>query len=249
MDSPSKKSSRYQAVPADEDNQNAHEVASLYSSPSNTLIPSEEETSSLVSQRHPLASSDVLSIASGRTSLTPTHLSLSRGNSSLGEEEDTDWDDEDEENLQRYSFVYSSTNNRTGAETPVTMLSNTPRRSMRMQEHWSNLRSAARQRRAARLLSMTDSWHHRMAVGFLNTCCDATDTGIALAAGVVLVWALLGAIVHANGWYWIVGLLLFLIRVSARRIFDWWRRRIRADSWKASRHGSIPIPSGEQEVV
>lgn len=246
-----KQQSRYQVVPVEDEVPVENTSASLYSSPNNATSVNEEETNSLVSSiRHPL-SSDVISNTS--ESLTPK--SLSRANSSL----DDDWDDDDDaENLQRYSFVLNSPNNgNIHSNNNATMAQHTPlSSSSAFHEHWNNLRSAARQRRAARLLSMTDqSWYHRMAVGFLNTCCDATDTGIAVAAGSLLVWLSVGMLFFlTKRWYWWMGCVLFGLRFSARRVCEWWRRKTSriggrdGSAFKTSHRGMV-IASGEQEVV
>lgn len=77
------------------------------------------------------------------------------------------------------------------------------------------LRQGARQRRAARLLN-PNSRHDFCQTWF----CDATDRGIALAAAVTAAWIVMGMLTQAKAGYWWLGLLLFIIRVSARSVYE-----------------------------
>jgi hypothetical protein len=79
----------------------------------------------------------------------------------------------------------------------------------------ADLRQGARQRRAARLLNPA-SKHD-----FLQTwLCDATDRGIALAAALTAGWLVVGLAASVGTGYWLFGLLLFGLRVSARTVYD-----------------------------
>ena len=88
--------------------------------------------------------------------------------------------------------------------------------------HWQSLRQAARQRRAARLLTMpSESVRYKVRACFISWFCDATDIGIAFTASCVLLWILFGVLTHNTGMsYWIVGATLFIVRISARRCCD-----------------------------
>jgi hypothetical protein len=88
--------------------------------------------------------------------------------------------------------------------------------------HWQSLRQAARQRRAARLLTMpSENIRYKIHVCIVSSFCDATDMGIALTASCLLIWILFGLLTHnASMTYWLVGISLFVIRVSARRCYQ-----------------------------
>jgi hypothetical protein len=89
--------------------------------------------------------------------------------------------------------------------------------------HWQSLRQAARQRRAARLLTMpSESIRYQFRACFISWCCDATDMGIAFTASCVGLWLLFGVLRRPNTstHYWIIGTTLFLTRISARRLYD-----------------------------
>lgn len=77
------------------------------------------------------------------------------------------------------------------------------------------LRQGARQRRAARLLN-PNSRHDFCQTWF----CDATDRGIALAAALTAAWLLVGMLTSARAFYWWLGFLLFVVRVSARSAYE-----------------------------
>lgn len=88
----------------------------------------------------------------------------------------------------------------------------------RVQKIWAavgELRKGARQRRAARLLN-PNSRHDFCQTWF----CDATDRGIALAAALTAAWLLVGFLTQPGAGYWWLGLLLFVIRVSARSVYE-----------------------------
>jgi hypothetical protein len=88
--------------------------------------------------------------------------------------------------------------------------------------HWQSLRQAARQRRAARLLTMpSENVRHKVRACFISWFCDATDIGIAFTASCVLLWIIFGVLTHNTAMkYWMIGTTLFIIRISARRFYD-----------------------------
>ena len=88
--------------------------------------------------------------------------------------------------------------------------------------HWQSLRQAARQRRAARLLTMpSENVRHKFRACFISWFCDATDIGIAFTASCVLLWIIFGILTHNTAIkYWMIGTTLFVIRISARRVYD-----------------------------
>mmetsp|Transcript_23434 Transcript_23434/g.65182 ORF Transcript_23434/g.65182 Transcript_23434/m.65182 type:complete len:318 (+) Transcript_23434:268-1221(+) len=88
----------------------------------------------------------------------------------------------------------------------------------RLWQSFVDLRTAARQRRAARLLNerVPPAWHC-----ILTWCCDATDRGIALVVICVLLWLTMGwTRTFTFRGYWTLGFLLFAIRVSARTVYE-----------------------------
>lgn len=92
----------------------------------------------------------------------------------------------------------------------------------RLWRSFMQLRKNARQRRAARLLTMpSESFHYRLHACLLSWCCDATDRGIMLVAGLVAAWLVLGWLLSIRSpTYWWSGIGLFIIRVTARRAFE-----------------------------
>ena len=89
----------------------------------------------------------------------------------------------------------------------------------RLWQSFVELRTSARQRRAARLLN--NSQYTQTTHCILTWCCDATDRGIALVAILILLWLVIGWV--NNGvfrGYWLLGMILFAIRVSARTTYE-----------------------------
>jgi hypothetical protein len=227
---------------------------------------------------------------SGDQSLTGSqhnyHMPTSRNNSSLldddelGDDFASDWDD-DEINLSRYNHAmyYSSTNGRSSnsnstnhpfqiaRDVPLPVEfdhSSIPQRLRRWWylalTHWNGMRHSARQRRAARLLSLP-SETHRAYVCILTVCCDATDIGIAVAAASVLAWIVVGGLAKMGSGYWMLGLTLFVIRISARRCYDsaiaWWMnstaarrvRRLRTSSHIRHHHHPVANTDDDNEHI
>jgi len=92
----------------------------------------------------------------------------------------------------------------------------------RLWHSFMQLRSSARQRRAARLLTMpSESFQYKLHACLVTWCCDATDRGILLVAGCVAAWLLVGWVAGvASPSYWWGGVALFVVRVSARRVAE-----------------------------
>jgi hypothetical protein len=168
----------------------------------------------------------------------------SRGASSAASADD-DWDDDDNDdelNIRRYHLDYTigrgfqspggrSSPRGNGTSTDPSFPAEPGNRlgdrlRYKIQQilfHWQSLRQAARQRRAARLLMMpSESWRHKFRAGVISWCCDATDMGIALTASGVAVWIFIGLVSRntVTVRYWILGLTLFVIRISARRCYE-----------------------------
>lgn len=87
--------------------------------------------------------------------------------------------------------------------------------------HFIELRTAARQRRAARLLTMpSESWRYQLHACLLTWFCDETDAGILLLVSCSMLWILLGIILDVSSKWWTWGLMLFIFRITARRMFE-----------------------------
>lgn len=145
----------------------------------------------------------------------PSHQLHNRSRSSSWEDpmgEESMFDDEDDEDV---TVVRRYVRNR--IPTVPVEFSHQPL-PKRLWQSFVDLRTAARQRRAARLLNETvpPAWHC-----ILTWCCDATDRGIALVAVLMLLWLIAGwtNTIKFQG-YWGLGILFFTIRVSARRLYE-----------------------------
>lgn len=148
---------------------------------------------------------------------------------------DLDWDeDEDEINLRRYHYLDLSAGVVTPRDVPlsaefqghtwVDQLWYVLHQSWTVgRRHWTTLRQSARQRRAARLLTMpSESIRYKLRASLLSTFCDATDVGIVVTAVVLTLWMLLGTTTAMGQYvgYWMSGGILFAIRVTARRCYE-----------------------------
>lgn len=146
------------------------------------------------------------------------HISYARSFEDSMEEEDDDDDDENDIVLRRYHTRVEVT--------PVEFdTGNFPV----IRRVWHSLeqeRIAARQRRAARLLANADTTLAQRVNSFCVTWfCDATDRGIILAAILCALWLAVGTFVSAKRPYWVMGVVLFTLRISARRITESIKRR------------------------
>jgi hypothetical protein len=121
------------------------------------------------------------------------------------------WDEEEEAGLNRYNLDYK-TEIPLPAEFTQSFLA-------RMWHSFLELRVAARQRRAARLLTMpSESFQYKLHACLLTWCCDATDRGILLVLFGILAWLMIGGLFHLDVYWWTTGVLLIFVRFSARRL-------------------------------
>jgi len=170
------------------------------------------------------------------------------------------WGEEEEAGLRRYHIT-------TDIPLPVEFTHNNhyqyyhPRTILHAIQHvWQafmELRIQARQRQAARLLTMPSEHDvvYNVRACLLTWCCDATDRGIGLVIVCVLAWLLIGWVAapssHLPSWWWWMGMLLFLVRVTARRVVEAVchtakRRRLhqRRQRQRADSSGSVGSTSG-----
>jgi hypothetical protein len=180
-------------------------------------------------------------------------LSRSHSNNSDFDLDADEWEDDDDVGaVRRYhlDFEHARDNLPVPAEFSHESL---PKRLWRS---FLVLRASARQRRAARLLTMpSESFHYKSHACLLTWCCDATDRGILLVVGLVAAWLLVGwAGSMSSGWWW-MGLLLFVTRVTARRLLEYCllanrklRRRQRLESVSLTPVVEAPIAAwGESD--
>jgi hypothetical protein len=171
--------------------------------------------------------SSVLSSASASASksfqlqgmLTPSR-SHSRASSNESDD-DSEWDDDDDvDGVQRYhlDFEHRETISIPGAGGGAFRHESLPKRTWRT---FLELRVQARQRRAARLLTMpSESFPYKLHACLLTWCCDATDRGILTVVGLLTAWLLVGWAGNMSAGWWGVGLFLFAMRVTARRLLE-----------------------------
>jgi len=141
-----------------------------------------------------------------------SHVS-SLHNKSLDED---DWDDDDEDDddiaLRRYHVH----------DVPLPVEFRQPRSIFgKLWMAFTELQAAARQRRAARLLTLpSQDLRYQVYACLLTSCCDATDRGIALVLVGFALWIFVGVAFSPGSQWWTGGLILLAIRVSARRIWE-----------------------------
>ncbi|GKY93379.1 hypothetical protein MPSEU_000305500 [Mayamaea pseudoterrestris] len=130
--------------------------------------------------------------------------------------DDDDWDAEDEASLRRYNLDFKT---EMPADFRPAEFESMPRR---LYMHFMNLRTAARQRQAARLLNMPSEAFLYRYYGYCMTLCDATDRGIMLVAVCLALWLFIGLMArnHVTSFYWMTGIAAFVVRVSARRCYE-----------------------------
>ena len=210
-------------------NSNPKSIFRKHSQDSRVMMAGSDVTSSSASKNNGDASSPI----HHQNALS---INLSRSGS-LGL--DSDWEEEDDEaNLRRYnrhldiattpmrvplpaefSGVFSSSYN--SDDRPIrTCLGQCWTAG---QQRWTALRQAARQRRAARLLTMpSESVRYKVTACLASCCCDATDAGIAFTVAWLTVWLVAGWIFagRLGSGYWMGGLVLFVVRVTARRCYE-----------------------------
>eukprot|EP00980_Cylindrotheca_fusiformis_P007338 scaffold1525_cov142-Cylindrotheca_fusiformis.AAC.138 len=168
-----------------------------------------------------------------------------------------DEDDEDEENLKRYNLDFSIdadqailTNSAHGGTSPES--SSQQNVSSIFQYLWmlfQGRRQQARQRRAQLLLQQSERDLRQSLWICVSTYCDATDRGIMLVVALLLLWIVLLLTVSDDDFrrHWFVsGLILFVVRVSARPLWDYFskqRQRLRVQSHDRQSHSPLPTQS------
>jgi hypothetical protein len=94
----------------------------------------------------------------------------------------------------------------------------------RMTSYLLELRMAARQRRAHRLLSMSgthmDSPAQQCRLCFMTYCWDATDRSILLLIVAVFAWMVLGFVLRPGKKWWYWGLAVLFVRLAARPLVE-----------------------------
>jgi hypothetical protein len=158
-------------------------------------------------------------------------VGLSASHSSSVEWEDYDDDDDDFDDddadavVRRYHHIVAV------SKVPSLPAEFSHQRSIpkRIWQSFLELRAAARQRRAARLLTLPSesAWSYDVLQAcFMTWCCDATDRGIALVAVLLFLWLVIGMTAGTmSSTYWWMGVLLFTMRVSARRGYELFVRK------------------------
>jgi hypothetical protein len=107
--------------------------------------------------------------------------SHSRSSCSSGGDDDDEWDDDDDDDdlgtVRRYHLDFEQHFNRDNLPIPAEFRHESlPHRLWRL---FLELRTSARQQRAARLLTMpSESFQYKLHTCLLTWCCDATDRGI-----------------------------------------------------------------------
>jgi hypothetical protein len=89
-------------------------------------------------------------------------------------------------------------------------------------QNLSDLRTQARQRRAARLLSTSDRFSDRFKACLITWCCDMTDRGILLMGILVIGWLLVGLIVRKATFWW---LGIFVLTLRGAALWQWSRKQ------------------------
>ena len=161
------------------------------------------------------------------TSKSALHLMLSRSRDTnsvvSGIGVDSDWEDDDEAGIRRYHLDFE-----VRSDIPLPSEFRHDSVPKRIWQSFLELRTAARQRRAARLLTMpSQSWRYQAHACLITSCCDATDLGIILAAVGLTVWLFVGLAAGMGTSWWLMGFILFFLRVSARRLFEFFQAKRR----------------------
>lgn len=127
------------------------------------------------------------------------------------------WDeDEDEAGLARYSVSHQESHDVS-------------------QSWWTTVRQQARQRRASRLLAWNELSRLQRVVSVLEMyCCDATDGGILLVLCLTFLWLLVGYVVKPKISYWLAGISVLVVRLSARRTVERYKHRRQQTRERAS---------------
>lgn len=167
---------------------------------------------------------------------SPQHqLSTSRSHSSELDS-DLDWEDEDDA-VRRYHFEYRQ-------EVPLPVEFTRTSLPKRLWQSFMELRTAARQRRAARLLTMpSETCWNKTHVCVVTWLCDATDRGMMLVASMLALWIIVGMMTHASGVWWWTGVVLFVVRVSARRVLEHFHANKRLRRQRLSTRDAMELPA------
>ena len=187
----------------------------------------------------------------------PDHEVIPVVNSSL--DDDWDSDDEDEAGLRRYHFVPSAsmhTHHGTMTMSGSSAFPSLPaefddatrpwwERLHRRLQAWQR---AARQRRAARLLStlQSDAPCHRVHLCALTWCWDSTDRSIALLLGFIVAWLVLGLIGRLGATWWWTGVWMLVVRLGTRPLCDAIRRGKPGGGRARWRHSSTAVALSEE---
>jgi len=240
-ESPKKTSKKqgYQPLPHEEDREHHHQDDD--ESESSSLVDSDRIFRHWKDDEHhhvPVEVNSSTASLSANSSLHGDNTTLQQvlSRSRSGSPCSSDW--EEEEIVRRYHTPH---------ELPLPAEFSHDNIPKRMWQSFLELRTAARQRRAARLLTMpSESFANRTYACLLTWCCDATDRGILLVAAIMACWLLVGWIAGMPTSWWFTGLLLFCIRVSSRSLYESIshkrrRRHLRSEavelatpSWKAT---------------
>lgn len=170
----------------------------------------------------------------GRSSAGASPLHLAGANSF-----DLDDDEEEEIGLRRYHLDFQK-------EMPLPAEFSHDSLVKRLWQGFVELRTKARQRRAARLLTMpSESFVYRLHACLLTWCCDATDRGILLVMACVIIWLLIGLVTGASARWWTVGVLLLVVRLSARRVVESIRARQQRQQRRRLSLENVELGTGE----
>lgn len=147
-----------------------------------------------------------------------------------------EWDDDDDDvgavrryhlDFEQHNYDYNQRDNRSiplpggSSHTDSSREFELQSLPIRLWRSFLELRTTARQRRAARLLTMpSESFPYKLHACLLTTCCDATDRGILTVVAALTVWLFLGWACQLSAGWWVTGLLLFVMRVTARRLLE-----------------------------
>ena len=253
-----------------------HQYSDPTSTKGETILDSSSSNSSNSSNNNNNQNNNSNSLSSS------LHVMLSRSkshesSSDNNDPEFSDWDyddDDDEDGIRRYHLETANNNNNNNNNTSNNSNNNIHRNiplpaefsykssswPRRLWQAFLELRTAARQRRAARLLTMPLSTpttqslcitRYQAVACLLTSCCDATDLGIVLVAVWLSLWLLIGVAAGMGTMWWLVGFTLFVVRISARRVLEFCQRRKRRQRQRLSStevvefgHAHMPIATG-----
>lgn len=234
---------RYHRLPKEELAKDGNVDDEESSSSANVVISSGESSSSSIEGenifRNPSFKDDETN--SVNTGGGGSHLegtSSANGALHLDDDDDLeDWED-DEAGLRRYHMDFQSP-----ADIPLPAEFSHESFPKRIWQSFLELQAAARQRRAARLLSMqSQSCQYQLHSCLLTWCCDATDRGIVVVAVWLSAWLLIGLAARPmpSTWWW-MGIFLFVIRISARRCFEYLQGRQRKRRQRLSTADAVEL--------